>query len=371
MRISFVIDAFNAGGKERRCLQIIQGLNNAGYKDVQLIIINNGIAYHEIYDTSATIVIIDRKRRGISEYKAIKELREHLKSFKPDIVQAWSKISALFVSLIKLSCRPNFKYLISYVADCNAPVRKTARYYLNKFNICVAKKIIGNSEAGLKAYSVPLNKRVCIYNGFNQERKEKVKSINLEEKKKELGIISPYVVSMIARVDNNKDYESFIKFAHKILKKHKDVIFLAVGTGNKLEYFKRLIPKENQESIKFLGYRDDVEELIMISTVTVLLTNYRNHKEGISNAILESMALGVPVIATLDGGTPEIIENGFNGYTVSNNNIDQCINCLEKILSDNTLRSCLSENCQSTVYHKFNLENTTSQYIKLYLSILK
>ena len=43
MKISFVIEAFKGGGKERRCLQLIQGLNKRGFKDIQLIIINSGM----------------------------------------------------------------------------------------------------------------------------------------------------------------------------------------------------------------------------------------------------------------------------------------------------------------------------------------
>ena len=75
MRITFIIESFGRGGKERRCLQLIQGLNKAGYSDVQLILVNNNIEYPEIYETSAKIEIIDRKGRGLSHLQTYKEIK--------------------------------------------------------------------------------------------------------------------------------------------------------------------------------------------------------------------------------------------------------------------------------------------------------
>ena len=366
MRISFVFNSFNGGGKERRCLQIIQGLNRVGINDIQFIIVNDGIEYPEIYNTSAEIVIIDRKRLKKSNTQTIKELHSHLKVFNPDIVQVWNRMSAYFVDVIKLKYRPSFKYIIAYVADCNTPSWKSKDFIINKVSLFLADKVVGNSYAGLKAYSVPLKKRVCIYNGYNFDRAEKIESLDIEKKRKEIGITTPYVASMIARFDKNKDYQSFLDSAKLLLEKRQDITFLAIGKGDMLDYYKNLIPKEYQNHIRFLGFRSDIDELIKISNITLLLTNYNIHGEGISNSIMESMALGVPVIATLGGGTPEIITHGDNGFLIKNNQIGQISNLTNHIISDNILWNEMSKNCKATVEQKFNLENTTKQYIALY-----
>lgn len=369
MRISFVFNSFNGGGKERRCLQIIQGLNKVGIKDIQLIIVNDGIEYPEVFSTSAKIIVIDRKRLKKSNSQTIKELHNHLNDFNPDIVQVWNRMSAYFIDVIKLKYRPTFKYLVAYVADCNTPSWKSIDFIINKVSLFLADKVIGNSNAGLKAYSVPRRKRVCIYNGYNFDRAEKIETLNIEKKRKEIGITTPYVVSMIARFDINKDYQSFLDSAKLLLEKRQDITFLAIGKGDMLDYYKNLTPKEYQNNIRFLGFRSDVDELIKLSTITLLLTNYNIHGEGISNSIMESMALGVPVIATLGGGTPEIIIHGENGFLIKNNQIEQISNLINHIISDNVLWNEMSKNSKATVENKFNLENTTKQYINLYYSL--
>ena len=93
MRISYILDTFRGGGKERRCLQVIQGMNRHGVNDIQVIIINNDIAYQELYETTAKIDIIDRKNKGLSQIQTAKVLYSLLKTFHPDIVQAWGLMS--------------------------------------------------------------------------------------------------------------------------------------------------------------------------------------------------------------------------------------------------------------------------------------
>ena len=369
MRISFVFNSFNGGGKERRCLQIIQGLNRVGINDMQLIIVNDGIEYPEIYNTSAEIVIIDRKKLKKSNNQTIKELYHHLKEFQPNIVQVWNRMSAYFLDIIILRYRPKFKYIVAYVADCNTPSWKSKDFIINKVSLYLADKVIGNSEAGLKAYSVPQRKRVCIYNGFNFERVSKIENLDINKKKKELGINTPFVVSMIARIDKNKDYQTFINCANQLLKLRRDITFLAVGKGELLDYYKEQISEENGEHIRFVGFRTDVDEIIKISTITLLLTNYKVHGEGISNSIMESMAFGVPVIATKGGGTPEIISHGNNGFLIKNNNIIQITNHLNNIISNNILQNELSHNSKKTIEQNFDLEKTTKQYIALYQTL--
>ena len=145
-----------------------------------------------------------------------------------------------------------------------------------------------------------------------------------------------------------------------------------VGTVGlkKIDEYKRSIPYHNKDRIIFLGFRNDVEEIIKVSTLTVLFTNYHIHGEGISNSILESMAIGVPVVATQGGGTPEIIDHGKNGYMVKNNDINQSVHFIDTIITNSILRQNMSQHCLETVREHFDLEKTTNQYINLYKSLL-
>ena len=363
MKITFVLDTFGGGGKERRCLQLIQGLNKKGFNNIQVIIVNNNIAYQELYDANVELIIVDRKNKKLNFFETYKELNILLKEFNPDIVQVWGLLSAFYVNFIK--CFSKFKYIGSYVADCNRPqlfsVEKTTIF----LNILLSNCIIGNSKAGIKAYSIPSRKAKVIYNGFNESRYSK-ESLNSSSLKNKLALKAGYVVSMIARIDDNKDQKTFLEAAKIILKERNDIDFLIVGGGPNLDTLKCNVSLTESENIHFLGFRSDVEDLLKISDISVLCTNPLRHKEGVSNAILESLAFGVPVIATNDGGTPEIIESGINGFLINAFDSFELKTKITKILDDEELYTNLSKNALQIVKEKFSLTAMTNSYVKLY-----
>lgn len=365
MRITFVLDTFGGGGKERRCLQLIQGLNYSGITDIQVIIVNNNVAYPEIYQTTAQVIIINRKQLSLSNRDTYKILKKHIHDFEPDIVQGWGFLSLFYLNWIRIAHK--FIYIASHVADANKP--KGINKWINLCTSCLADAIIGNSLAGLNSYKVPKNKSYCFYNGFNSERlKGIVKSDNIVLKR-ELNLQAPYIVTMVARVDANKDYSCFVNIARKICMQRNDVIFLALGKGELLDLFQK--DTNRDKNIHFLGFRTDVEKILSITSVSVLCTNYKKHAEGISNTILESMSLGVPVVATLCGGTSEIIDDGKNGFCIENNDVDDFVNKILYLIDNEDCMNRFSRACKRTVDQKFSLDKSTKEYIDLYYKLIK
>lgn len=366
MRITFVIEAFKRGGKERRCLQLIQGLNKKGFNDIQMIIVNNGIEYSELYDTSAQIVIIDKKARGLSLISTYRSIKNHIDSFRPDIIHTWGEASMLYISMLRLTKR--FAYICANIADCNKPNRFSKRNIVSRISFLLADAVVGNSLEGLKAYSAPKRKAHCIYNGFNEIRFKLVEKLDPSALREELNVKTRYLVSMFARVDYYKDYDAFISLAREVLSKRDDVTFLAVGGGLYYDAYKDKPSAE--ENLRFVGFRSDVERIMAITDISVLFSNYKFHKEGISNSILESMALGTPVIATNDGGSPEIISDGVNGFLVNENDISVASDALCKLLDNSQELLRVSENARMTVQDKFLLEHMIYNYQNLYAKLL-
>ncbi|WP_298488569.1 glycosyltransferase [uncultured Maribacter sp.] len=367
MKITFVLDTFGGGGKERRCLQLLQGLNKQGYTDIQIIIVNNDVAYEELYLVDAQLHIIDRKKRGLNILQTFIILYYLLRKFNSDIVQVWGVFSTFFINPIR--CIMRFKYIGSYVANCNKPKKFSIENFNIRLNSLLSNYVIGNSEAGIKAYSIPRRKAKVIYNGFNEERYIN-NDFNKVKFKEDIGVSSTYVVSMIARLDANKDQETFILAAKEIIRKRKDVTFLIIGGGPNLEYLQTLITEFESLYIYFLGFRSDVENILSITDVSVLCTNPSKHKEGVSNAIMESFAFGVPVIATNDGGTPEIVETDVNGFLIEEHNSQILSERICEILNNEKLKIKLSHAAKSTIKTKFSLNNMTTQYVDMYNLLL-
>lgn len=360
MRISYVLDTFGGGGKERRCLQVIQGLNRQGYNDILVVIINNDVAYKELYETTAKIEIIDRKDKGLSQIQTANALYALLKDFHPNIVQAWGLMSAGFVLIVKPFLK--FKFMASYVADCDSP--HGLKWVINRFCNYACVKIISNSKAGIKAYGTPASKAVVIYNGFNESRYNN--RIDKEEKKKELGISTKYVVAMVATFWQNKDWQCYIDLAKMTIAKRQDITFLSVGKGPQWDFYNKQIKDRERKYIKMLGRRDDVDEIFQTCDLSVLTSN---HGEGVSNSIMESMAWGVPVIATNNGGTPEIIEDRVNGRLIDMQT-PECVSALITDLIDHPdMLKKIGKKASQTVTDKFLLQRMSAEYVELYNKI--
>lgn len=357
MRISYILDTFGRGGKERRCLQVIQGLNKHGVSNIQVIIINNDVAYKELYETTAKIEIIDRKNKGLNQLQTAKVLYALLKDFQPDIVQAWGLMSAGVVLLVKPVVK--FKFLASYVADNYTP--HGVNGIINRVCNQVCKKIISNSKAGLKAYRTPASKAVVIYNGFNESRYDN--RVDKADKKKELGIGTLYVVSMVAAFWQTKDWQCYIDTAKLMIRQRKDITFLAIGKGPQWDYYNAQIANDEREYIKMLGGRDDVDEIFQACDLSVLTSN---HGEGVSNSIMESMAWGVPVIASNSGGTPEIIEDGVNGRLIDVQTSENVSALIAELIDQPDLLAKMSARATQTIKDRFSLQRMSKEYVELY-----
>ncbi|MEL7341058.1 MAG: glycosyltransferase family 4 protein, partial [Bacteroidota bacterium] len=124
------------------------------------------------------------------------------------------------------------------------------------------------------------------------------------------------------------------------------------------------------DRILFPGMVNNVESIINIIDVGVLASNSKVHGEGISNAILEYMALAKPVVATRGGGTPEIVMDGQTGFMVPPFDPDAMANKINWLLELQEEAKAMGVRARQRVEADFNLENMAERYYQIYQSIL-
>jgi glycosyltransferase involved in cell wall biosynthesis len=103
-----------------------------------------------------------------------------------------------------------------------------------------------------------------------------------------------------------------------------------------------------------------------ICHIGVLTTNVKHHGEGISNALMEFMALGKPVIATNFGGSVELIEPGVSGYLIDAFSDEQLSLKILHLLTHESDRLRLGENANTRVREKFSIEGMVNYFYKEY-----
>jgi glycosyltransferase involved in cell wall biosynthesis len=137
------------------------------------------------------------------------------------------------------------------------------------------------------------------------------------------------------------------------------------GIGENLEALARRLNIEG--NVVFLGTREDVPELLRSADVGVLAS----HQEGFSNAILEGMAAGLPMIVTDVGGNPEAVVDRETGFVVASRNPAQFAAAIERLAANNQLRQSMGMKAKVRVHQEFTLEGCVRRYEQLYEALLE
>lgn len=368
MKILFFSDTLQAGGKERRLIELIKGLKkNKDYKS-ELVLMSHNVHYTEIFSLVDDIHYIVRKSK--KDFSVFFKFYSFCKNNKPDIIHCWDSMTTIFV--LPACILLNIKLINGMVVDTPVKQNILNKYWFRaKITFPFSDFIVGNSNAGLNAYKAPKRKSICIYNGIDLMRFKHLKDSRLL-REEIFGSNSKnlFVSGMVASFGKNKDYETLIKAALILISEKEDISFVLVGDGEDLKRIKSLVPEKFDKRIIFLGKRNDVESIINIFDIGILLTNAKNHGEGISNSILEYMALGKPVIATRGGGTNEIVFDNENGFLINPQDINQLKDKISLLNSNKKLAENLGKNGKSLVKEKFNLSDMTDHYINLYEKII-
>ena len=362
MKILFFIESLTAGGKERRLVELMKVLKLSGNISFELVVISNEIHYQEIFDYKINIHYLIRKRK--KDLSVFSRFYKICKQYNPDIVHCWDSMTAVYsIPACKLL---HIKFINGMVI--NAPKKQNILnpYWLRaKLTFPFSNNIIGNSRAGLEAYKAPKRKSICIYNGFNFDRTKNITDARII--REQLNINKKYVVGMVASFSKFKDYETYFIAAQLILNKRNDINFLAIGKETDSDLCKNFIDLRFREYFRLLGKQTGIESIVNIMDIGILST----FTEGISNSILEYMALGKPVIANSGGGTTEIIEDTETGFIINPTDPNQLAEKIETLLNDAELRMKMGIAGRERIKKEFTIDRMVSKYIALYESLLK
>lgn len=368
MKILFFIDCLLVGGKERRLTELMKVLKSRQDIQFELVVMSKEIHYQEVYDLNIKIhYLIRSSKKGVSIFQKFYAI---CKNYNPDIVHCWDSMTAVIaVPACKLL---NIKLVNGMVTD--TPVKRNIfnkHWFRAKLTFPFSSIVIGNSNAGLAAYGAPGRKSSCIYNGMDLIRFQNLKEASLI-RKEIFGDESDdiFIAGMVAAFEDRKDYKTLIEAAISLNSTNDNIRFILIGNGPGFMEIKNTVPRLLLSKVILLGKRADIESIVNTFDVGILLTNTKVHGEGISNSIIEYMALGKPVIATRGGGTNEVVIDNQNGYLIDPDNKDQLVGKIETLMKDKNLLDNLGKKGHQMVQEKFDLKIIGNLYINVYNELL-
>lgn len=178
--------------------------------------------------------------------------------------------------------------------------------------------------------------------------------------KSELGLLeSSFLIGMIGRINPGKGQLFFLELANQLSKKYLNTHFVLVGDpfpGYEpiLEELEKEIRNKNLEArVSYLGFREDIPKVMAALDVFVLPSIL---PDSFPTVILEAMASGKPVVATLSGGASEMVLEGETGFLIPIGNVEKGVEILEKLVQNVELGQKLGEAGRKRVLSEYSLE---------------
>ena len=342
MKILFHIGSMSKGGAER----VIANLSNYLSQDNDIYIVTsiNKEPEYTLKKNVKLYFLNDEKIGSMKRLKRIiyrrKKLKEIIKEVNPDITIAFLPEPIFMV----ISLRKSIKCPI-IVSERNDPriLYKSFLYYiLMKIYYKKADGFVFQTKEAKEYFSKKIQeKSVIIKNPLNDEFLTTNKNIQKKD-----------IIISTGRLSEQKNQKMLINAFAKITDKYPNYKLIIYGEGilrKKLEEQVKNLKLENKVFLP--GVVDNIKEKIEECKIFVLPSNY----EGMPNALMEAMALGLPVISTdcPCGGPRELIKNDYNGILIPVNAQEELERKLEELIGN-------SEKAKNLGKHATEIKNDTN-----------
>ena len=359
-----VLPDLNSGGVEKGTLEVNKYLTKKGHRSI--VISNGGRMVDDLINDNGEHYKLAVGKKTFLTLFTIPKLISFIKINKIDIVHARSRLPAwvcyFALRFVEKNIRPAFittfhgtysvnKYSsIMAKGDMVIVVSKTIKKYVLKNYKVDNKKLFLNYRGVSKKefsqkYIVPKEWLIKWYEEFPQT-KEKI------------------ILSIPGRITRIKGQDHFIEAIDKIIKKYPNIHGLIIGEEkSKSKYMRELKDQVTSfgldENITFVGHRKDVKQIMSISRLVFSLTKV---PEAFGRISLESLSLGIPVIAYSHGGVKEQLSEILPEGLVSVGNI----NNVAKL-------SCEWINKPPVIKrnHSFTLEKMLENTLKIYKKMVR
>lgn len=372
-----LIGSFHQGGSERQAVQLTRLLLEGGRCNVSVVTLErDGVLLDEINRLGLSN-IPEFRLNSFYDFHAFKQVRrfaQYLRKHEIDVVHTHD----FYTNIFGMAAASLARVPVRIASRRESAVRPETQRFVERAAYRLAHAVVANCEdvrQQLIREGVPARKVRTVYNGLDlarvqpaqAERKEILRALNLPEQARFVTIMA----NMRAHVREPeplcfKDHPTFLRAAKRVYERVPEAAFIIAGEGELMDATRELARSLGiEDRTFFIGRCRDVGSVLSISDVCVLSSS----SEGFSNAILEYMAAGRPVVATDVGGAREAIVHGETGFLVPVGDHDQLADHIISLLLDHETASSMGESGRRRVNEKFStvkqLQNVEGLYAEL------
>lgn len=288
----------------------------------------------------------------------------HTHSSKPGFVgRLAAKLAGVSVIIHTVHGFPFHDYMFPPVRWCFIQLERLLSKWSNKL-ITVSTL---NMRKAIYLNIAPRTKFINIYSGIRFSKFNQVK--NKVKTRRTLDIpLDAYVIGFVGRLSKQKSPQYLIHAIPDVLKEKPNVHVLLIGYGELREKLIRITQKlDLTKYIHFLGYRDDIPDLLSSMDVFVLSSLW----EGLGRSLTEAMISGVPVVATAVEGVPELVMNNKTGILIPPKDSRAMAEGINYIITHKDQAERMASNAKKHVLKLFSAKTMIKQIDLLYRELVE
>ena len=373
IRITYVIGSLEIGGAERQLVRLVNGLDKTRFQPSLLCLTGTGPLEAEL-DQGITVASpqlprISQTSRHDAVTTAIRLLsaiRREIRRQKPDIVHAY--MMTAYVLAAGAGRVAGARLIIAarrgLVTHHEYPYRRWRMFArtanrLIDFHLCNSEAV---RQLAVSQEGIPLEKTGVIHNGLDFDVSERV------ELAPEWEVTQGYgCAAMVANFHAYKGHLDVLEAVTHVVRRHPRFKLILFGDGAEKPSIERYVQDHRLESnVVLAGARLDAANLLSAFDFTVLASS----QESFPNALMESMARGVPVIATRVGGVPELVRDGVDGLLVEPGNPEQLAIAMLELLDNAERRQEMGGMGRARIQSDFSVRSMVTRTEAVYLDLL-
>ena len=173
----------------------------------------------------------------------------------------------------------------------------------------------------------------------------------------------PLTVGMVGLIHPSKGQMEAVEAIAKLNVQH-NVRLIIAGNGRDQDLKNRILELDLRNKVELLGYVSDPYSVYKQCHVVLMCSRY----EGMGRTTMESMAVGRPVVGHNSGGTPELIDDGKNGF-IYEDGVADLVECLTKFIEDPSLAKGMGKRAELKALEEFTIERYGDSVVRLLMEL--
>jgi sugar transferase (PEP-CTERM/EpsH1 system associated) len=369
LRILHILNRLDRGGTELAILKLIRGLGDGCFEH-RLASLRGMDPRLEGFPLPGGKLLSAGETKNGLQFPLFR-LARVMRAYRPHIVHSrnWGAIEAIpaaRLARVPIAIHSEHGYELDMLAGLpnRRRVFRRAAYEMADVVFAVTREL--RDYHARQAWISPERIRV-IYNGVDTERFSPRPDARVSWRRRFCVPEDRFVVGTVGRMVPIKDHPTLLRATAILLSRGINAHVLLVGSGPELQHNQQLVEAspELRGHVTFVGDSDEVPELLNAMDAFTL----PSIAEGMSNTLLEAMAVGLPVVATSVGGNNEVVEEGRSGWLFRPRNAEMLASRLALLASQEGLRRQYSAAARQRAVERFSLGCMLQDYSHLYLGL--